>query len=218
MKLKEEFLRQINNGEIRGAKVILAEKMNVAPSTVGRWFSGTQFPTDNYIVQLAQLSEWPEDKVRAIFAQDAPDYVYDNKPEEVVMIPVLGTSSATEEKFILEEIESYLPIKKSSSSKQFAVRVEGNCMVDPEDPQNSIYHGNYIVVDPEAEVVTGDVVLARIDGEYSTIKRFFPSAKGVKLIPDNPKCKTLIFSAKQVQVVGKVINVYHPVKRKKARE
>ena len=90
-------------------------------------------------------------------------------------------------------------------------------MEDPKDPANSIYNGNYIIVDPETEATSGDVVLARIDGEYSTIKRFYPKGKEIKLIPDNPKFKPLIFPVKSVEIIGKVVNVYRPIKKKKER-
>lgn len=217
MNLKEEFLRKINNGIVRGAQAALAEKLNVSQSATGRWIKGTQFPAEQYIIAMAKLVGWPEEKVREMFAEDAPDYVHENKPTEIMLIPVLGTSSATEGKFILEELESYLPIKKSQK-KQFAVRVEGNCMVDPQDPAGSIYHGNYIIVNPEADPLPGDVVLARIDGEYSTIKRFYPKGKNIKLSPDNPAYDPLIFPVRQVEIVGKVTDIYRPAKRKKERE
>lgn len=217
MDLKEEFLKGLNNGVIRGAQAKLAANLNITQSAVARWFKGIQFPSEEYISAMAKLVNWPEDKVREMFAQNAPDYVHDSTAAEVMLIPVLGTSSATEEKFILEEAETYLPIKKSSA-KQFAVRVEGNCMVDPEDPQNSIYHGNYIIVDPDADATNGDVVLARIDEEYSTIKRMFVKGKEVKLIPDNPACTTIIKPVKSVEIIGKVVNVYRPVKKKKERK
>lgn len=91
-------------------------------------------------------------------------------------------------------------------------------MVDPEDPENSIYHGNYIIVDPDTVATDGDVVLARIDDEYSTIKRFFLKGKLVKLIPDNPACNTIIKPAKSVEIIGKVVNVYRPIKKKKRED
>lgn len=207
---------QINDGMLRGAQSRLAAKLNISHVSVGRWIKGTQFPAEEYIREIAMLVNWPEDKVREAFAADAPSYVHENKKNEVMLIPVLGTSSAEKGKFILEELESYLPMKKSSN-KQFAVRVEGNCMVDPNDPQNSIYNGNYIIVDPEAIAAAGDVVLARIEDEYSTIKRFFPKGKTIKLIPDNPSYKPLIFPAEDVEIIGKVVNVYRPVKKKKER-
>lgn len=217
MDLKEEFLKLINNGNVRGAQTTLANKMGVSHVSAGRWLNGTQFPSEEYISAMAKLVAWPEDKVREMFAQNALDYVHDSTAAEVMLIPVLGISSATEEKFILEEAETYLPIKKSSA-KQFAVRVEGNCMVDPEDLQNSIYHGNYIIVDPDTDATNGDVVLARIDEEYSTIKRLFVKGKEVKLIPDNPACTTIIKPVKSVEIIGKVVNVYRPVKKKKERK
>lgn len=217
MNLKEEFLRKINDGILRGAQAVLAEKMGVTQASAGRWVKGTQFPAEQYIIAMAKLVNWPEEKVREMFAADAPDYVHENKPAEVMLIPVLGVSSATDGKFILEELESYLPIKKSSK-KQFAVRVEGNCMVDPQDPAGSIYNGNYIIVNPEVEPIAGDVVLARIDGEYSTIKRFYPKGKTIKLSPDNPEYKPLIFPVRQVEIIGKVTDIYRPAKRKKERD
>ena len=215
--MKEDFLRKINNGILRGAQATLAEKLKVTAVSVGRWIKGTQFPAEQYIIAMAKLVGWPEEKVREMFAQDAPDYIHDNKPAEIMLIPVLGTSSATEGKFILEELESYLPIKKSSS-KQFAIRVEGNCMVDPQDPAGSIYNGNYIIVNPDLEPLSGDVVLARIDGEYSTIKRYYPKGKTIKLSPDNPEYKSLLYPVQKVEIIGKVVDIYRPAKRKKERD
>ena len=217
MEMKEDFLRKINNGILRGAQATLAEKLKVTAVSVGRWIKGTQFPAEQYIIAMAKLVGWPEEKVREMFAQDAPDYIHDNKPAEIMLIPVLGTSSATEGKFILEELESYLPIKKSSS-KQFAIRVEGNCMVDPQDPAGSIYNGNYIIVNPDLEPLSGDVVLARIDGEYSTIKRYYPKGKTIKLSPDNPEYKSLLYPVQKVEIIGKVVDIYRPAKRKKERD
>lgn len=91
-------------------------------------------------------------------------------------------------------------------------------MVDPEDPQNSIYHGNYVIVDPNVTPENEDVVLARISAEYSTIKRMFiKDEKTIELVPDNPKCKTLVRKIEDVEIIGKVVNVYKPVRKKKRR-
>ena len=217
MSLKEEFLKQINDGTLYGAMSVLARKLGVSAVSTSRWMNGMQFPTEEYISAMAKLAKWPKDKVREMFALDM-DCVSPTQFSETMLIPVLGTSSASAEKFILEEMETYLPIKKSASSKLFAIQVEGDCMVDPDDPQNSIYNGNYIIVDPEAPATAGDVVLARIDGEYSTIKRFFPKEQEIELIPDNPSYKPLVYPRHQVEIIGKVTNIYAPVRKKKCRE
>lgn len=206
------LLKKWNNGIERGAQARLVAETGLSKALVSNYISGRQKPSEAAIKKIAKVLQVSEEELENIFTNLPLE-----EQSEVMFIPVLGTSSATEEKFILEELESYLPIKKSSK-KQFAVRVEGNCMADPQDPQNSIYHGNYIIVDPDAVATDGDVVLARIDAEYSTIKRFFQKGKDVKLIPDNPACKTIVKAIQNVEIIGKVVNVYRPVKKKKERK
>lgn len=208
----ENLLKKWNNGIERGAQARLVAETGLSKALISNYISGRQRPSEIAIKKIAKVLGVSVEELENIFTNLPLE-----KYTEVMFIPVLGTSSATEEKFILEELESYLPIKKSSK-RQFAIRVEGNCMVDPEDPQNSIYHGNYIIVDPDAEASTGDVVLARIDDEYSTIKRFFPKGKEVKLIPDNPAYATILKSVKDVEIIGKVVNVYRPIKKKQERK
>ena len=208
----ENLLKKWNGGIERGAQARLVAETGLSKALVSNYISGRQKPSEAAIKKIAQALQISEEELDNVF-----NNIANEERAEVMLIPVLGTSSATEEKFILEETETYLPIKKSSA-KQFAVRVEGNCMVDPEDPQNSIYHGNYIIVDPDADATNGDVVLARIDEEYSTIKRMFVKGKEVKLIPDNPACTTIIKPVKSVEIIGKVVNVYRPVKKKKERK
>lgn len=208
----ENLLKKWNGGIERGAQARLVAETGLSKALISNYISGRQKPSEAAIKKIAQALQISEEELDNVF-----NNIANEERAEVMLIPVLGTSSATEEKFILEETETYLPIKKSSA-KQFAVRVEGNCMVDPEDPQNSIYHGNYIIVDPDADATNGDVVLARIDEEYSTIKRMFVKGKEVKLIPDNPACTTIIKPVKSVEIIGKVVNVYRPVKKKKERK
>ena len=209
----EKLLKEWNGGVLRGAKKALADKLGVPDTSVSHWIAKRAKPSEKHIKKVVRLFGVSEEEVQDSFEKSDASV---ESSSEVMFIPVLGISSATDEKFILEELESYLPINKSSK-KQFAVRVEGNCMVDPEDPQNSIYHGNYIIVDPESDSTDGDVVLARIDGEYSTIKRYFPKGDIVKLIPDNPKYDPIIEEIGKVEIIGKVVNVYRPIKKKKER-
>ena len=202
--------------ETATSQVELAKRLGITPGVITRWTKGDKIPTIENLQRIAEALELPleyfinskkrngEGRVRMVTS-------------EVSYIPILGTSSATKEKFILEEKEGFIPVAQANS-KQCAVKVDGDCMVDPKDHENSIYDGSYIVVDPEAEVSNGDVVLARISEDYSTIKRIFIKPDCVKLIPDNPKCKTLIRKKEDIEVIGKVVHVYKPVKRKKERE
>lgn len=187
----------------------LADKLGITNPVINAWIKGKRNPTVHSIKRIASAT----DKPFSFFMGESN--VLENKIE-LSLIPVRGVSSATEEKFILEETETYLPFRKTGPN-QFAIKITGNCMVDPDDPRNSIYDGDYVIVDPDAPVNNGDVIVARLDGEYSTVKRMYKHGDEVRLIPDNPDCEPIIRTAATF-LVGKVIDVYRPVRAKKERK
>lgn len=196
----------------------LADKIGTSNPVVNVWVTGKRNPTTSSLKKIAEATGKPysffvEDEIKSDPKTGVEKYL----PIETEFIPVLGISSATDEKFIVEERESFLPYRKTGEN-QFAIKVVGNCMVDPDDPRHSIYEGDYIIVDPDKEAINGDVVLARIDEEYSTIKRFFIHGQKIYLVPDNPEYKKLIFDITRIHIVGKVIDVYKPMKRKPERK
>lgn len=217
MDKKEELLKNWNNGILRGAQLHLAQELNISHVSVTRWFKGTQKPSEIYIKKMSKIFNKSEEEIREIFntEKENQNNIVEGKIE-LTYIPVRGVSSATEEKFILEETETYLPFRKTGPN-QFAIKITGNCMVDPDDPRNSIYDGDYVIVDPDAPVNNGDVIVARLDGEYSTVKRMYKHGEEVRLIPDNPACEPIIRTAATF-LVGKVIDVYRPVRAKKERK
>ncbi len=192
----------------------LAKKLDVTQGMITHWVTGRKKPTVESLERIAEALGLTLDYF--ISNKDANEETIENVSKRMDWIPVLGISSATNEKFIVEEVESYIPFPKTSP-KQFAIKVEGNCMEDPKDPQNSIYNGSYVIIDPETEVGNGDVVLARISKDFSTIKRMYIKDETIELIPDNPKCKTLVRKKADVEIVGKVVNLYRPIKKKRRR-
>ena len=191
----------------------LGRKIGITQAQVNYWVTGSRIPTLESLQKIADALNKPLDYFTSKIVTSTQKFVeiisYDTS-----LIPVKGTSSASKAKFVLEETEAYLPIKKTNR-EQFAIRVEGDCMVDPEDPQNSIYQGNYVIIDCYADVEDGDVVLARISEEYSTIKRYYRvDAENVELVPDNPKYKAIRKKMNDLKIIGKVVHVYKPSKRK----
>ena len=213
----EKLLQNWNNGVLRGAKIRLARELNVDDSTVSAWVAGRANPPADKIEKISKLFKISEKEVKNAFGfENKNDHNMVEGRIELEYIPVRGISSATEEKFILEETETYLPFRKTGPN-QFAIKITGNCMVDPDDPRNSIYDGDYVIVDPDAETRNGDVIVARLDGEYSTVKRLYKHQNEVRLITDNPACEPIIRTAATF-IVGKVIDVYRPVRSKKERK
>lgn len=216
MDKKEELLKKWNNGVLRGAQLHLAKELNISHVSVTRWFKGTQKPSEIYIKEMSKLFKKSESELREIFNinEKTQNNIVEGKIE-LTYIPVRGLSSASGGKFILEETETFLPFKKSGPN-QFAIKIVGDCMVDPDDPRNSIYDGDYVIVDPDVEARNGDVIVARLDGEYSTVKRMYRHGEEVRLVPDNPDYAPIIRTGATF-IVGKVIDVYRPVRAKKER-
>lgn len=189
----------------------LADKLGVTNPVVNVWVTGKRNPTIQTIKRIAKATGKP-------YSFFIGDEQHNNTVEgkiELTYIPVRGLSSASGGKFILEETETFLPFKKSGPN-QFAIKIVGDCMVDPDDPRNSIYDGDYVIVDPDVEARNGDVIVARLDGEYSTVKRMYRHGEEVRLVPDNPEYAPIIRTAATF-IVGKVIDVYRPVRAKKER-
>ena len=53
----------------------------------------------------------------------------------------------------------------------------------------------------------GDIVVALIDGETTTVKRYFRELRSVRLQPENDKYEPIVGS-NNIQVLGKVISVF----------
>jgi len=220
-----ELLKKWNGGRMENAQKNFAAKTGIAAAMISQYASGVKNPSDDNKRKIAKALRLSLEEVDSVFEQTKavgqtskkgiplPEYRF-----EVQYIPIYGTSSATREKFILHETEeAFLPVRKGSPN-DFAVRVEGDCMADPDDPQNSIYHGDYIVVRPEVDIKNGDIVLARIDGEYSTIKRIYDDKENtIDLVPDNPDCSILRPQRTSVSIVGKVVQVIRSIKSKTRR-
>lgn len=194
----------------------LAKALNVTQSNIAQWVMGHRNPTLESLQRIATALDIPLEFFISNGKETTQDYLK-RTSKETEFIPVLGISSATNEKFILEEAsDTYLRFPKTGQ-RQFAIKVEGNCMENPKDPRNSIYDGDYIIIDPDVSACNGDVILARISKEYSTIKRMYVEDTKVELRPDNPDCKKLVKKLEDVEIIGKVINVYRPVKRKRKK-
>lgn len=69
----------------------------------------------------------------------------------------------------------------------YLVRVSGNSMVGKQ-----IFDGDILVVDRSLEPVSGKIVIAVVDGEF-TVKEFFREGNRVELRPANPRFHAIKF-------------------------
>ncbi len=130
---------------------------------------------------------------------EAPAHV--QPATEYGVLPIVGKVAAGTPITAEENIEGDLPVPlELARSGSFVLRVQGDSMIDA-----AILDGDLIVVSPQSDATSGEIVVAMIDGE-ATVKRFYRESGRIRLQPEN-RSMAPIYSD-NVTVVGKVGAVF----------
>ena len=126
--------------------------------------------------------------------------------EKMTSVPIVGIlptgSNRVIEGMNLGEIEVPNFIIKYDISLYFALKIEGNSMIDCE-----ISNGNVVLVLKTPMVSNNDIVFVDLQDEGKTLKkwRHLQKEKIIELVPCQPDFKTLSFPLNTVVVLGKVV-------------
>jgi len=139
------------------------------------------------------------EKSRAIRVLDRPDSPVPAITGHAVSLAVQGRVSAGAASSVAEVPGGKYQVDRAlfDGAGNFLMRVDGDCMVD-----THILSGDLIVVSPEPGVRSGDVVVARVNGEVS-VKRFEARGNVRRLVSDAGP----IAVDGSVQIVGKVVGL-----------
>lgn len=123
------------------------------------------------------------------------------QPEiEILELPILGVVAAGYPIFSEENYDGKLEISAnmlSGGGEFFALRVEGESMRDA-----GILDGDYAVIEKAESASNGTIVVARINEEGVTLKRFFRESNRFRLQPENPNFQPLYTS--DIQILGRL--------------
>lgn len=130
----------------------------------------------------------------------------------MIQVPVLGRIAAGSpiqvEPRDASNPEDWVPIAEGllgSSQNLFALRVQGNSMIDA-----SVLDGDIVILRHQQTANDGDMVAAWIEGdEETTLKYFYHEGQDVRLQPanPNPEYQPIIRPANRVRINGKVVSV-----------
>lgn len=84
----------------------------------------------------------------------------------------------------------------------YALRVRGHSMID-----DNIQDGDIIVVERRQSAENGQTVVAMINGEQVTLKRFYVERDGIRLQPANPDMEPIILRNEEIEILGIVTGV-----------
>jgi repressor LexA len=139
------------------------------------------------------------DKTRAIDVRN-PDQIQDQR---MVAVPLVGEVTAGQPILAVENIEDtyQLPLDLVGNEDVFMLKVKGDSMI-----LAGILDGDYVVVKEQRSAKDGEIVVALVDGDSATVKRFFKERDKVRLQPENESLSPIY--SDDVSVLGKVVGVY----------
>lgn len=121
------------------------------------------------------------------------------------IIPVVGKIACGIPILAEQNIESYMSISGNflGAGEFFVLIAEGDSMINA-----GINDGDYVVIRKQNTANEGQIVVALIDGEEATLKRFYMDKrkKKVRLHPENDNLKDMYYDRIEIQgIVVKVI-------------
>jgi len=117
-------------------------------------------------------------------------------------VPVIGTVTAGQPITAVEDITGYIGFEADGvdPSELFALKIRGESMINA-----GILDGDIVIIRRTEYAENGDIVVAFIDGEEATVKRFYKERGHYRLQPENDTMDPMIFD--EVEILGKVIGL-----------
>ncbi len=118
-------------------------------------------------------------------------------------VPILGVVTAGKPILAHEDILGWVTYDEGNShDKHFALRVKGDSMVGV-----GILEGDLVIVRQQQTAANGDIVVALLDGEEATVKRFKSSGGEIQLVPENPAYRPITVADDRLNILGKVVAI-----------
>lgn len=121
---------------------------------------------------------------------------------EMAEVPLLGSIAAGHPVDIYEQRERVLVPSHMVRKNTYALKVRGHSMVD-----DNIQDGDIVIIEKRESAENGESVVAMINGESVTLKRFYVERGGIRLQPANPEMEPIWLRNEEVQILGIVTGV-----------
>lgn len=130
--------------------------------------------------------------------------------QEILNLPLVGQITAGEPILAEQNIEEYISLPASivKGTNNFVLKVKGESMI-----KAGILDKDYVIVDKKNTASNSQIVVALINGEAATVKRFFKEEDNtIRLQPENDFMSPMILDARNVEIIGVVTGVFRVIK------
>lgn len=124
------------------------------------------------------------------------------KKKQYMEIPLLGIIRAGKPIEAIETVNEFIRIVREPFLKGnlYALKVEGDSMIE-----EGIFDNDIIIAKKQSVADNGDMVVAIIDENEATLKKFYIEKDKIKLQPANPKYEPIY--RKDVEIRGVVVKI-----------
>ncbi len=120
-------------------------------------------------------------------------------------LPVMGRIAAGVPIEAISEVSHHVAVPGAmlkSGANHYALEVKGDSMIDA-----GINDGDVVVIREGATAENGDIVVAIVEGNEATLKRFRRKGNAIALEAANPAYETRVFREDQVKVQGRLVGL-----------
>jgi len=132
-----------------------------------------------------------------------------DRPSEAVSIPMMGRIAAGVPIAAIQQVTHSIPVPPDmiGLGEHYALEVKGDSMIEA-----GILDGDTVVIQRAETATAGEIVVALVDDEEATLKRFRRRGESIALEAANPAYETRILPSHRVKVQGRLIGLlrrYH---------
>ena len=120
-------------------------------------------------------------------------------------LPMMGRIAAGVPISAIEDYTGDIPVPGhmiSGKGQHYALEVKGDSMIDA-----GINDGDVVIIKETNTAENGDIVVALVEDEEATLKRFRQKGSSIALEASNPAYETRVFSHEQIKVQGKLVGL-----------
>lgn len=122
------------------------------------------------------------------------------EPISKMSLPLSGRVAAGSPLMAIEQSDTVDFSNLFQSEDHFCLQVNGESMIE-----DQIADGDYVVIKKQSTCRDGEIVVALVDGDEATLKRFYREPHRIRLEPANSKMKPIYSS--NVSVIGVLVGV-----------
>jgi len=122
--------------------------------------------------------------------------------ESLPEYPILGSIAAGKPIEVMDHREVMALLPNSGDKEIFVLKVKGSSMIE-----DHIQDEDYVIVERRDVAENGETVVALIDNDRATLKRFYREKGRVRLQPAHPNMKPIILREGDFAIQGVVIGL-----------